>query len=48
MKTFKQWFNSLSDGTQAYLINECKWIDTTSKDYYKHPNDFDSQLLTQS
>lgn len=37
MKTFKQWFNSLSEETQKYLKETCKWIDTTTKDYYTHP-----------
>lgn len=38
MKTFKQWFNSLSEETQKYLIKNCTWIDLESKDYYRHPD----------
>jgi len=45
MKTFKQWFNSLSKETQEYLRDNCRWIDTTSKDYYRHPK-LDESALT--
>jgi len=37
MKTFKQWFDGLSKETQEYLLQECEWIDTSTKDYYRHP-----------
>ena len=39
MKTFKQWFNGLSEETQKYLSQNCNWIDKTglSEDGYRHP-----------
>lgn len=36
MKTFKQWFNSLSEETQKYLKEQCNWIDSESADGYRH------------
>lgn len=47
MKTFRQWFDNLSPETQEYLQKECLWIDTTSKDGYRHPDkELDSELST--
>ena len=39
MKTFRQWFDNLSQETQEYLKGECKWIDVNSKDRYHHIKD---------
>lgn len=39
MKTFRQWFDNLSQETQEYLKGECKWIDVNSKDRYHHVKD---------
>lgn len=36
MKTLRQWFESLSQETQEYIVNNCTWFDITSEDYYKH------------
>lgn len=44
MKTFKQWFNSLSDGTQAYLQKTCDWIDRNTEDGYRKPNDLEAEI----
>ena len=36
MKTFRQWYESLSQETQEYITQNCTWFDITTEDYYKH------------
>lgn len=36
MKTFRQWFETLSQETQQYIAENCSWFDITTEDYYKH------------
>lgn len=39
MKTFKEWFDGLSERTQAVIIDNCDWVDMNEPDYRKkaHP-----------
>lgn len=36
MKTLRQWFESLSQETQEYIADNCRWFDITTEDYYRH------------
>ena len=39
MKTLKQWYDSLSESTQAWIDNNCSaWFDKDQADYYRKPS----------
>ena len=47
MKTLKQWYDSLSESTQAWIDNNCSaWFDKNQADYYRKPEiDVDTKGL---